>query len=330
MPRSSRGTKLQSTEDVFQALNRRYIRLNKKETCNNNKILYSVLERILKLMKDSDELFKSMKPRLEYMGSYFDGLRVGHPTEFDINLVLRIPVNYDTIKLNCNDTQYDHTYIIMPSEFRRLYKNPVTANKGFLKTAMWCDPLHRLSVGKFRSWVQSVVDAALYKLPIENGKRILTIDNISYGLISKLSGPANNITIYLQNNMIDIDLVPSLAFELPKKPVMCKVDFSKKEFIKIKQYFVVPKPTDNDLNWRLSFPFQERLVLQNQNNLKCVVKLLKQLRDVQGFTSLASYYIKTLFLWEVSVTDASFWKSNSLTFLVIHMLVKFTRRISSA
>lgn len=327
MPRSSRRT-IETAEEMFQDLNRKCIRLNKKEIQRNNIVLYAVLEKIVKLMKNSDDLFKSMRPKLEYMGSYFDGLRVGHPTEFDINLVLTIPVNYEKIVLDSTEAKFDYTYIIMPSEFRRLYKNPYTANKGFIKTAMWCDSSYRLSVKKFRSWMQSVVDAALNKLPLEEGKRILMVHNKCFGLISKCSGPANNISIHQDNGIIDIDLVPTFAFELPKIPKGCNVDFSRTEFIKNKQYFVVPKPSDNDLSWRLTFPFQERLIIESKDNLKSVLKLLKQLRDVQGFTKVASYYIKTLFLWEVSVTDKSFWKANSLTFLVLYMLNKLQNALA--
>lgn len=321
MLRSSEAKKPVNLEDIFQEINRKYVRINKQEKLHNNVVLYSVLEHVLKLMRDSDELFNSMKPKLAYMGSYFDGLRVCHPSEFDINIVFKLPVNYEKVVLDSTYTQYDYTNVIMPSEFRRLCKNAMTADRGFKKTVNWCDGSYRLSVNKFRSWMQSVVDKALTKLPFGDGKRMLKIGNDYFGLVSKLAGPANNLTIYQGKNIIDIDLVPTFAFELPQIPINCKVDFSKREFNIEKKYFVVPKPTDN-FSWRLSFPFQERLLLENKNNLKSVIRLLKLLRDVQRFNQIASYFIKSLCLREAVVKKELFWKKKSLSYLVPYMLTQ--------
>lgn len=328
MLQSSRTMMPASLEDVFQDINRNFIRLNKQETHYNYVVLHSVLEEVLKLMQDSDKLFEAMKPKLEYMGSYFDGLRVGHATEFDINVVLKLPVYYNKIVLDSANTEYDFTHVKMPSEFRRLYANPVTSEKGFNRTVIWCDRLHRLSVSKFRSWMQSVVEAGLSHLPIENGKRMLKVKDKLFGIVFKLAGPANNLTIYHGNSIIDIDLVPTFAFKLPKIPLNTKVDFSKKEFKSIKTYFVAPKPNSDDFSWRLSFPFQERLLIKNKQNLKSVIKLLKHLRDVQGFTQIASYYIKTLCLWEVIATSETFWEKKSLSYLTLYMVKKFRDALS--
>lgn len=42
-------------------------------------------------MRTNSELFKALYERLFYGGSYYDGLRVGHPEEFDLDLLLRLP-----------------------------------------------------------------------------------------------------------------------------------------------------------------------------------------------------------------------------------------------
>lgn len=312
---------MKTLEIIFQEISQRHVRIKKQERINNNLILYTVLDELLKTMRHCDNLFNSMKPKLEYLGSYFDGLRVGQPTEYDINVILTIHVNYEKIVLV--PEKYAYVSIVMPEEFRRLSKMPITALKGFHKTENWCDTFYRLSVKYFRSWMQSVVDAALNQLPQQGNRRILKVKDRSYEIAFKTSGPANTLSIHINKDYaIDIDLVPTLQFELPKMPASSKIDFDKVKHTNVLYYFAVPKPNDDDFSWRLAFPYQERFYTNYKNNLKSTLKLLKLFRDIQGFKMLASYFIKTLFLWEVVKNDEAFWSKNSLEFLILYMLGK--------
>ncbi|XP_075987142.1 cyclic GMP-AMP synthase-like receptor isoform X1 [Anticarsia gemmatalis] len=327
--KEGKAVKVKTLEQILQVINKRYVRIKKQEKKNNNIVLYTVLEELLKIMRKCDNLFDSMKPKVEYLGSYFDGLRVGQPTEYDLNVILTVHVNYNKIMLESQKHAY--TSIKMPEEFRRLSKMPVTAMKGFDKTEFWCNSDHRLSVPNFRAWMQGVVDAALYQLPEEDGKRILKVKDKIFKLNFKMSGPANTITIHLDDSyVIDVDLVPTLRFELPKIPLRTQIDFEKVKKTNVPYYFAVPKPSDDDFSWRLAFPYQERYYTDNKNNLKSTLKLLKLFRDVQEFDKLASYFIKTLFLWEIVETDEKFWKKKSLTFLLLHMLGKLRDNLAVA
>ncbi|CAH0699190.1 unnamed protein product [Spodoptera exigua] len=322
---------VKTLEEIFQEINRRHVRIKKKERINNQSILYKVLQELLTSMRKCDSLFDSMKPRLAYLGSYFDGLRVGQPTEYDINIILTVHINYNKIELDARHSENGYTSIIMPEEFRRLSKTPATAERGFKKTEYWCDRSYHLSIGRFRSWMQSVVDTALNKLPLVDGKRMVKVEDKYFKIGYKMSGPANTITICMKDDyIIDVDLVPTLSFELPKQPHHSNIDFNKVKQTKISYYFAVPKPSNNDLSWRLAFPYQERCYTDNKNNLKSALKLLKLFRDIQGFNQLASYFIKTLFLWEIVENDEEFWKNNSLTFLVLHMLKRLRDSLAVA
>lgn len=321
--------KPKTLEVILQEINKRHVRIKKLEKKKNNLILYTVLEELLKEMRKCDCLFDSMKPKLEYLGSYFDGLRVGQPTEYDLNVILTLHLDYNKIILESEKNAY--VSITMPEEFRRLSKIPTTAIKGFKKTEFWCNRSYRLSVTKVRSWAQSVVDVALNKLPVQDGKRILTLNGETYKIVYKISGPANTITIYIDEDyLIDIDLVPTLQFELPKKPTFSKIDFKKVRNTNVSYYFAVPKPNDDEFSWRLAFPYQERFYMKTKNNCKSVIKLLKLFRDVQGFDKLASYFIKTLFLWEIEEKNESFWKEKSLGYLVLYMLGKLRDSLAVA
>ena len=39
-------------------------------------------------MKECDELFGALYREMYYSGSYYDGLKIGKPNEFDLNLVI--------------------------------------------------------------------------------------------------------------------------------------------------------------------------------------------------------------------------------------------------
>lgn len=323
------GQRKRTLEDVYQEINRDNIRLDKGATKNNNAILYSVLREIIKLIRQTYPDFDEMKPKLEYLGSYFDGLRVGEPTEYDINVVLKLPIQYKNIYLDATHvTSYDQTIIFIPAEFRLIDSKPTSKTK-----AMWCDEKCRISATLFRSWIQGMVDNMLSNLELKNGKRVLSVDNKTYLIYTKMSGPAQTIKIQTgddESNIIDVDLVPTFSFMLPTKPIGSKIKFEHVEATDLVQYFLVPKPSDNEFCWRVAFPFQERYYIKNKNNLKSAVKLLKLLRDVQGFKLLASYYIKTLFLWEVKQQPESFWKENSLSDIVLHMLKRLRDCLSKA
>ncbi|CAH2100160.1 unnamed protein product [Euphydryas editha] len=319
-----RETMKSECEAIFQKINRHYIRMNIREKKEHTSILFLVLKELIHIMRKSDQLFDSLRPTLDFLGSYFDRLRIGHPNEYDINIILKFPVNYDKIILDATNSPNDYTAIIMPSEFRRLSKIAATSNQGFAKTTSWCNREFKLSMIKFRSWMQRTVDVAVNSLPLEDGMRVLIVNKKhKYKLHTKLSGPANTITIIKDDNdVINVDLVPTFSFSLPTKPINSKVLFEKVESTKILRYFVVPKPNGDDYSWRLTFPFQERYFLKNSNNLKSTIRIIKHFRDIQGFTKLSSYFIKTLFFWECASNDKSYWCKNSLSFLVLNMLYK--------
>lgn len=310
-------------EAIFQKINRNYIRMKKKEKKKNTAIVFQVLENLITLLKRSDKLFDTLKPKLDFLGSYFDGLRVGCPNEYDINVILKFPVNYKKIKLDSTQCCYDYTSVIMPSEFRRLLKTGKESKTEFFQTQLWCNKEYKLSLIKFQAWMHSIVDKVLSRMPTKDGKRVLIINKVEYRIFKKKSGPAITLTIMKEDNsVIDVDLVPTLKFKLPQMPINSKVCFNKVQETNINTYFVVPKPNGDEFSWRLSFPFQERYYIKYKNNLKSALRIIKYFRDMQDFTKLCSYMIKTLFLWECANSDDMYWTNSSLSNLVFNMLFK--------
>lgn len=56
-----------------------------------------MLEHLIQLMKDEDVLFKRIYSRICGAGSYYDGLKVGKPEEFDMDIVIRLPIYYEEV-----------------------------------------------------------------------------------------------------------------------------------------------------------------------------------------------------------------------------------------
>lgn len=95
-------------ENVLQLINKNSVSLESAEVKHNNEILkevselgnkYSVikstirqvLNQLIQKMQERDILFKKMFSTFFYGGSFFDGLRVGHAEEFDLDLLLKLP-----------------------------------------------------------------------------------------------------------------------------------------------------------------------------------------------------------------------------------------------
>ena len=49
------------------------------------------MEQLIKLMKQEDPMFACLYQEMAYSGSYWDGLRVKEATEFDLNIVFKLP-----------------------------------------------------------------------------------------------------------------------------------------------------------------------------------------------------------------------------------------------
>lgn len=63
-------------------------------------------------MKETDILFKTMYERKFYGGSYYDGLKVARPEEYDLDLVLNLPAVIEPIVEISNKHGFVHVKIL--------------------------------------------------------------------------------------------------------------------------------------------------------------------------------------------------------------------------
>ncbi|PSN43889.1 hypothetical protein C0J52_07742 [Blattella germanica] len=85
---------IKDLEEKLQKISGEYIRLDDKEEKRVNKIVGDVLTKV-KTIKD--EVFQKLYKETRYSGSYYEKLKIENPYEFDINLVLELPIEKDSI-----------------------------------------------------------------------------------------------------------------------------------------------------------------------------------------------------------------------------------------
>ncbi|XP_044252321.1 cyclic GMP-AMP synthase-like [Tribolium madens] len=290
-------------ENILTDINRRFISLPEEDVRGNKQILESVLRTFVDVMKTQDPLFEALFRRVFYGGSFYDGLRVGKPVEFDLDLLLHIPTyaqptlqesnipGFVWLKLNNLDG-----WLRQPEG--RVYKD---FRKKFLDN---CD---FLDTGKTLKWMESLVQKTLNKLPWGN----VTNEIGTFCIKWRKGGPAMTLEIFHSSGgkIMDVDLVACFIFGGDKWPIngyrSNPCPSTKPEF------FIVPKKPSQQVNpqgryWRLSFQEQERVLIDNKNRLKPAVKLIKKLKETTH-PNIASYYIKTVFLHIIAQKDHSFW-----------------------
>lgn len=54
--------------------------------------MLQVLAELIKIMRNQSPLFNKASTRFVYTGSYYKKTKVGLPDEFDLNLIIRLPI----------------------------------------------------------------------------------------------------------------------------------------------------------------------------------------------------------------------------------------------
>lgn len=260
--------------------------LDEDKVKNMNHNLHKLLDdHLIPQMRARDPLFEQLFGQLHYMGSFYEGLRIKEPNEFDLNVELRLP-NACRAGVTCENCP-----------------------PGFLKikcdsrehVAKWISDDGFLLREKVLYWMKSVVDKALQYIHISNVQ-----------IRRSTSGPAVTLNITALGDSYSVDLVPVFQFKLdqwPGPPV--RQPQSTETFSLV--WNAVPKGPlafgfgDTSKYWRMSFYNQEKRIMNNLAVMKPSIKLMKLLRDEEGWHQLSSYYIKTVALW-VNDANKNLWK----------------------
>lgn len=315
-------------EPVLKEINKKFVSLSDEEIKRNNNLLKAMLDLMIDKMKTKDTLFKEMYTRVFFGGSFYDGLRVGQPDEFDLDLLLALPKLLEPVITTSNVPGFVRLKFKEYIKFLNQHELALRY-KGLDKLI---DDKQYLDTGKVLRWMESVVNLALNEFEKKNNGYVL---KTPYGiLLAKIckGGPAFTLkvngTINGKNVAMDVDLVPCFVFGKEKWPAN---GFRPNPPVTAKkaEYFIVPKPIPEcSTNWRLSFQEQERVIIDSKATLKPSVRLLKKLRDNLDHKCIASYYIKTVVLWQAfEGRDEAFW-NNSLSYVFMNLLKDYQKCLS--
>lgn len=288
-------------------------------------VFKSVFEQVKQKMGEQCNYFKKYSSQVMYGGSVYDGIKITKLDEFDMDIVIRLPIHYGDGDngIIIENEQPGFVKLKITNAFDNLDKQKEWENCHKV-TREWRDSEKYFLQSKFRRWIHGIVQKALN---VMDGK--VTVHGVTYLLTYKESGPA--YTLNVRNDaggelfVLDVDLVPVIRFSFPRSPNGYRtIDCGK-----AKDWLVVPKPnkaiSDHTLQsrcWRLSFQEQEREIIKGCLSLKMTIRLVKKVRDALEMKAIASYYIKTLFLWQVDKkkNDEKYWQG-SVSFL-FHTMIK--------
>ncbi|KPI98110.1 hypothetical protein RR46_11231 [Papilio xuthus] len=304
-------------EEVFK----QFIAIKDDDFSRAQEVFKSVFEQIKQKMGEQCNYFKKYSNQVMYGGSVYDGTKATKMDEFDMDIVIRLPINYDDIIIECDQPGFVRLKIMSAFDNLDKQKEWEQCHK---VTRDWRDGDKYLLQNKFRSWMHGIVQKALNEM---NGR--VTVNGTTYLMTYKESGPAYTLFIRNEENdeefKLDVDLVPVIRFRLPRWPK----GYRKIEKVSLcRDWLVVPKPNKEASGaargrcWRLSFQDHERDLIKECHHLKKVLRLMKKLRTALKMKAIASYYIKTLFLWKVEKEKKQFWQNN-LSFLFTTMLQDF-------
>lgn len=294
-------------------------------TERNKQILSQVLDGLrAEMMKDP--LFAEIFKRFSYTGSSYEGLRIRRADEFDINLIMELPVHKGKFEIFAERPGYVSYKIT--ADCKKYLKDNVGKPELHALSRLFDEDL-KLHPKLWREWFQSVVDKARnsYTPPLEeDGSK-------SFELTARGSGPARTLHVDLPDkSVIDIDLVPVLEHgfdHLPERVRRCqwynKVSSEQNDSNK---WVMVPKPLkDDDSVWRMNFPDVEKKLMKDWECMKPTIRLIKALRDRHKW-ALSSYSMKTVVIrHRLEKEDKVYWQNENRWTVLIDVLKRLRENL---
>ncbi|KAH9363711.1 hypothetical protein HPB48_002010 [Haemaphysalis longicornis] len=187
-------------------LNQVHVTLSKDDetTKRNRANVDKVLNLLIKHMKDKDPLFSKAFKRITYTGSSFEGLRIREADEFDVNLIISLPIENGEFKL-ASELPGFVSYLLTEAGLNSVRQREAAPVLSGLEGLF--SKKRRLLAQHFRTWFQSVVDRALLSYESSGDK------SDSFKVRPSQSGPAKTLYVEMDDGKrLDIDLVPVLEF----------------------------------------------------------------------------------------------------------------------
>lgn len=296
-------------EESIKTIVSRNVTINEEEKKRCNNILKQIFDIVESEMK-KDNAFYALFRQKQYVGSYYENLKIDVPDEFDIDFELNVPSYIGVLEV-CSSEEPGfcqlklHGNPLVPSDPRK-----AEAQKEVKK---WTDPEGFISRSKVNRWMQRVVDKALTEYSKKHTEKTFKFER-------SRSGPAETLFVTLNtrpNLRLSLDLVPVFVFGSWPRKLENLREWSPE--MKEQRWYAVPKSKSSDRDFRLSFWHQEKHLLCGTYQMKPILKLMKKLRDDKTWKGISSYCIKTLFLWKTAANGKDYWR-RGLGVIFIEML----------
>ena len=298
-----------------------------------------------------DPLFKLLYKDLYYTGSYYKGLKVGKPDEFDLNIVLYNEALMHYVKVERSQPGYVQLRVGMKG-FRqdedRMTGVALAQFEGLLNGSG--KGLRQLNPKAVNQWFFNVVKKAYGLIPkkVELDSDAAQFRKIKHFDI-KQNGPALTLMLELTNgHKVDLDLVPVLPFKrrrlrkfgiiftnvnqpnwlrkptgLPKAYRMNLTDGFNQNF------FAIPKPGPSELDWPIHFPYAEKEIIFDLGCVKPVIRVLKLFRDSNPVLSEVKSYALVTIVMKMIREDFQFWIQNRPSICFLSALENLEKAINS-
>lgn len=300
-------------DSILEEINLRCVRLNAEDRKANVHKAHIVSALVVNEMRKVDNVFDELFSRIDFVGSYYDGLKVKEPTSFNMNLIMKLPVRYDSIEI---EEDFDVPGFVKIN-CDNLVKQPVPENVQ-RKFDSWIVDGY-LVENRPRQWLESVLVRSLQHKRFE-----FDISDEYYEVKLMKIGPAFMVRIVGYPH-IDIIFAFTIEFQnsIPPAAFSRHYKYSYPWIVvsdTVKKYYYGRR----DTHWRISFPGAERSILHNQYKLKYILRFLKAFRDAQTNVVIPSYFFTNVFLWQMQdLSEGSlperFWEKRT-GYLYVYMI----------
>ncbi|CAB3384835.1 Hypothetical predicted protein [Cloeon dipterum] len=293
------GTIVQVLESVLRKL-----KLKEDEIRVTNRFIDGLVKRdLVEGLKKKSKAFELIYQKIAWTGSFYEGLKISHPDEFDLNVVFRFPFKADLIEIS---PRSDNPGFVTIKNFKKALDTIEVDPKWkpvYKELVKWTDESGNLLSNKVRDWMEGIVNKFANDYNIDKPA--------DEQIIVRKSGPAMTLCL----GKLSIDVVPVFGFtSVPPSPIRTPRPMNR-------EWFIVPKPlkgqTDIKDAWRVSFYEFEKDILRDYGTIKPAIKLIKKLRDTQDWKSLYSYAIKSAALWMKEEGRLSENDRTDITFLIL-------------
>ena len=103
-----------SRNGILDGIYKEVIALDDEKTKRAKSVLKVLVQNLMETMKEVDILFREIYQRIYYTCSFYDGLRVGEATEFDLNVVMGLRVLGDSLKPRNADWDDADVFDVVP------------------------------------------------------------------------------------------------------------------------------------------------------------------------------------------------------------------------